>query len=59
MKPITRDISLTLVIKLLLLFLLWWVCVRAMHPKLEKGDVWLLGPKNQPLSQKATYEVTK
>lgn len=43
MKRLTRDISLTLVSKLILLFLLWWFCVRTMHPKLEKDDVWLLG----------------
>ncbi|WP_428413788.1 cytochrome oxidase putative small subunit CydP [Legionella sp.] len=37
----------TLVIKLLLLFLLWWVCVRTMHPQLEKGSSWLLGSQEK------------
>ena len=50
MKPLTRDISLTLIVKLLLLFLLWWFCVRTMHPTLEKKDVWLLGAKKQTVS---------
>ncbi len=50
MKPLTRDISLTLIIKFLLLFLLWWFCVRTMHPKNEKNDAWLLGSKSQSVS---------
>ena len=45
MKPLARDISLTLIFKLLLLFLLWWFCVRAIHPKLEDSDAWFLGSK--------------
>lgn len=28
MKQITRDISLTLIFKFILLFILWWVCVK-------------------------------
>ena len=51
MKPLTRDISLTLVVKLFLLFLLWWFCVRTMHPVLENKQDWLLGSKKQSLSQ--------
>lgn len=43
MKPLTRDISLTLAIKFILLFLLWWFCVRGMHPVLLKGKDWFLG----------------
>jgi hypothetical protein len=50
MKSLTRDISLTLIVKVLLLFLLWWFCVRTMHPKLEKNDAWLLGSKKQSVS---------
>jgi len=50
MKPLTRDISLTLIVKLLLLFLLWWFCVRTMHPTLEKSDAWLLGTKKPAVS---------
>lgn len=50
MKPLTRDISLTLIVKLLLLFLLWWFCVRSMHPTLEKKENWLLGSKKQAVS---------
>lgn len=43
MKSLKRDISLTLVIKFILLFLLWWFCVRTMHPTLEKSQDWFLG----------------
>ncbi|RUR13052.1 cytochrome oxidase putative small subunit CydP [Legionella sp. km772] len=50
MKLLTRDISLTLIVKLLLLFLLWWFCVRTMHPTLETKEAWLLGSKKQALS---------
>ncbi|WP_423202236.1 hypothetical protein [Legionella rowbothamii] len=39
----------TLVIKLLLLFILWWVCVRTMHPQLEKGSSWLLDTQERPV----------
>ena len=50
MKPLTRDISITLAVKLVLLFLLWWFCVRTMHPVLETKQNWLLGTKNQSVS---------
>lgn len=43
MKPITRDISVTLVIKIILLFLLWWFCVRGIHPVRSTSQEWLLG----------------
>ena len=49
MKPLTRDITLTITIKLILLFLLWWVCVRDMHPVLSKKQEWLLGKSEQPV----------
>ncbi|MFJ1269339.1 hypothetical protein ACD661_12295 [Legionella lytica] len=32
----------------MLLFLLWWVCVRTMHLPLEKGDQWFLGSAEKP-----------
>lgn len=59
MKPLTRDITLTITIKLILLFLLWWVCVRGMHPPLSHGPEWLLGSsKEQPVfSQTHSHEV--
>lgn len=47
MKAITRDIALTITIKLILLFLLWWVCVRGMHPVLSNSQEWLLGKVGQ------------
>ncbi|KTD04198.1 hypothetical protein Lgee_0228 [Legionella geestiana] len=43
MKPITRDILLTLLFKFTLLFVLWWVCFH----DVERGHLtqteWLLG----------------
>ncbi len=48
MKPLTRDITLTITIKIILLFLLWWVCVRGMHPVLSSNQEWLLGKQQQP-----------
>ena len=47
MKPLTRDITLTVTIKIILLFLLWWVCVRGMHPVLSSNQEWLLGKQQQ------------
>lgn len=49
MKPLTRDISLTLLIKLLLLFLLWWFCVKGKHFVLSNPTEWLLGNSEQPV----------
>lgn len=43
MKPITRDISLTILIKLLFLFLLWWFCVKGKHFVINSPSEWLLG----------------
>lgn len=48
MKPITRDVSITLLVKVVLLVLLWWVCVKGMHPILSSSQEWLLGKNEQP-----------
>lgn len=50
MKPFTRDITLTIFVKLILLFLLWWFCVRGMHPVLTSSKEWLLGTNQQAIS---------
>jgi hypothetical protein len=47
MKPITRDIVITLTVKLGLLFLLWYFCVRDMHPELSSSQEWFLGKTEQ------------
>lgn len=57
MKPFTRDIVLTIAIKLILLFLLWWFCVRGMHPDLSKSQEWLLGKSRQPAVSQIHKEV--
>jgi len=49
MKPFARDITLTLLVKLFFLFLLWWFCVRGMHPVLSSSEEWLIGKKEQPV----------
>lgn len=43
MKPITRDITITLVIKMILLFVLWWVCIKTIHPVIESRSNWMFG----------------
>ena len=50
-KPLTRDILLTLVIKFSLLFLLWSVCFKNVEKPQQTTEQWLLGtvqPKDLP-----------
>ncbi|MFA6303352.1 MAG: cytochrome oxidase putative small subunit CydP [Legionella sp.] len=51
MKPLSRDIVVTLSCKIVLLILLWWVCVRGMHPQLLSGQEWMLGKQLPKASQ--------
>lgn len=48
MKELSRDITLTLCIKLVLLVLLWWFCVKGMHSVLSSNQEWLLGKEKIP-----------
>jgi len=50
MKPISRDITITLVVKLVLLILLWWVCVKHFHPVIKSRSQWLMGVSEPPSS---------
>lgn len=43
MKPLTRDITVTLVVKLSLLIILWLVCVRGIERPAQYGPGWMLG----------------
>ncbi|MDX1836170.1 cytochrome oxidase putative small subunit CydP [Legionella taurinensis] len=43
MKPLTRDISITLLVKFILLVLLWWVCFRPVEKPVMDARQWLLG----------------
>lgn len=52
MKELSRDITLTLCIKLLLLVLLWWFCVKGMHSVLSSNQEWLFGKENSPQTSK-------
>ncbi|HHT9951909.1 TPA: cytochrome oxidase putative small subunit CydP [Legionella pneumophila] len=47
MKSLTRDIVFTLSFKMILLVLLWYFCVRGMHPDLSSNKEWLLGKEEQ------------
>lgn len=57
MKPITRDIVVTLFVKLTLLFALWWVCFKDVHKPNITAVEWIMGDKshsilpNQPLKR--------
>ncbi|MDR3443579.1 MAG: hypothetical protein P4L65_11300 [Legionella sp.] len=47
-KPITRDILVTLIIKFSLLITLWVVCFKGVEkPRKENTAQWLLGSKEQ------------
>lgn len=54
MKTYARDITLTLIVKAILLFLLWYVCVRGMHPTLSSSKEWMLGKEGQSISSGLT-----
>ncbi|KTC85382.1 MULTISPECIES: cytochrome oxidase putative small subunit CydP [Legionella] len=47
MKPYTKDILRTVAVKLALLFLLWYFCVKDMHPNLSSSTEWLFGKTEQ------------
>ncbi|WP_203455637.1 cytochrome oxidase putative small subunit CydP [Legionella sp. MW5194] len=43
MKALTRDISITLLVKFILLVLLWWVCFSHVEKPVRDARQWLLG----------------
>ncbi|KTC90730.1 hypothetical protein OQJ18_00205 [Fluoribacter dumoffii] len=43
LKPLTRDILITLVIKISLLILLWFVCFKNVEKPHQSNEQWLLG----------------
>lgn len=45
MKTLTRDISVTLIIKLALLFVLWFVCFKDTRKPVQNTDAWLFEAK--------------
>lgn len=47
MTSLKLDISLTLLVKIILLVILWWTCVKGMHHDLTPTKEWLLGSKPQ------------
>lgn len=55
MKILTRDISLTLILKILLLLMLWWLCVKDNKPTLKSPNEWLLNQSS--LNAKPITEV--
>ncbi|CAM4492251.1 MAG: hypothetical protein LEGION0403_FIIPPAGN_01684 [Legionella sp.] len=42
-KPLTRDILLTLTVKLSMLFVLWAVCFKNVEKPNKNTEQWLLG----------------
>jgi hypothetical protein len=61
MKPIARDISVTLLIKLILLFLLWFFCFKGNHQTVKNAQLWFLGAvssskANHSLSHEVNYD---
>lgn len=47
MKPITRDIVVTITVKFLLLFALWWVCIKDTRKPTLTTVEWLMGNRSQ------------
>ncbi len=43
MKSLSRDVVLTLIIKLSLLFILWFVCFKGVEKPSKNAQQWLLG----------------
>jgi len=43
MKLLTRDISVTLAVKLVLLILLWFIFVRGIGKPVKDAQQWMLG----------------
>lgn len=50
MKPLTRDILTTLIVKLSLLFILWLVCFKNVIKPTASTKQWLLGPSLSAIS---------
>lgn len=57
MKQFTRDIQLTLIIKLLLLFGLWFVCFKDVEKSPVDTRQWLLGNSIYAEEQTLTSEI--
>ncbi|WP_454782014.1 cytochrome oxidase putative small subunit CydP [Legionella sp. WA2022007384] len=43
LKPLTRDILITLIIKFSLLILLWIICFKNVEKPHQSNEQWLLG----------------
>ncbi len=59
MKSLSRDIKLTLLIKTILLVLLWWVCVKTLHPVVESRANWFFGVSEVQSSPSIATSETK
>lgn len=46
-KPLTRDILITLVVKFSLLILLWIICFKDVERSHQSNEQWLLGTSQQ------------
>ena len=50
MKPLTRDVTLTLLVKLVLLFALWFICIKGVDKPEKDTRQWLFGGNHQELT---------
>ncbi|WP_165482428.1 cytochrome oxidase putative small subunit CydP [Legionella parisiensis] len=48
-KPLTRDILITLIIKFSLLILLWLICFKDVRRSHQSNEQWLLGTSQQKI----------
>jgi len=55
-KPLTRDIVLTLIFKFFLLFLLWMICFKNVEKSHKNTEQWLLGSIQQKIRN--VYKIT-
>lgn len=50
LKPLTRDILVTFIIKFTLLILLWIICFKNAEKPQQSNEQWLLGSAKQEVS---------
>ena len=50
MKTLSRDIGITLCLKVILLVLLWYFVIHDNKPKLLSSEVWMLGQKHDTVN---------
>jgi len=61
MKPLKRDILITLIVKFMLLITLWWVCFKDVEKPVKDTRQWLLGSSSVDVKQpiKSVYDTNQ